>query len=312
MHLEPWQWVLAVAAALLVGVSKTGLAGIGVLFVAIFANILPTKLASGFVLPLLIFGDVVAVASYRLHAQWRFIGRLFPWAAAGVVLGYFAMGRVDDRQARLLIGGIICAMVSMHLWRRWRGAGKTVDGGRRTVDGGTQGAAPSPLAHARGYEDGGQTAEDGGRKAEGRERKTASEPLAHARGCKEGEAGVVEEETHGVWFAPTMGVLAGFTTLVANAAGPLMALYLLAMRLPKMEFVGTGAVFFLLLNLFKVPFMVNLGLITSDSFGVNLALAPAVWLGAWAGRKLLRRLNQKLFENLALGLAALAGLKLLF
>jgi uncharacterized membrane protein YfcA len=295
MHLEPWQWVLAVAAAMLVGVSKTGLAGIGVLFVAIFANILPTKLASGFVLPLLIFGDIVAVASYRLHAQWRFIGRLFPWAAAGVVLGFFAMGRVDDRQARLLIGGIICAMVSMHLWRRWRGdrrrktvdgGQKTVDSGRRTVDGGAQGADPDPLAHARGH--------------------------AEVRQMAEGGAGEAEKETHGVWFAPTMGVLAGFTTLVANAAGPLMALYLLAMRLPKMEFVGTGAVFFLLLNLFKVPFMVNLGLITTDSFGVNLALAPAVWLGAWAGRKLLRRLNQQLFENLALGLAAVAGLKLLF
>jgi uncharacterized membrane protein YfcA len=287
MHLEPWQWVLAFAAALLVGVSKTGLAGIGVLFVAIFANILPTKLASGFVLPLLIFGDVVAVASYRLHAQWRHLWRLFPWAVAGVVLGYIAMGRIDDRQARLLIGAIICAMISMHLWRRWRGVGKTVDGGRRTVDGGpktvdsgAQGAAPDPLAHARGY------------KADG--------------------AGVGEEETHGVWFAPTVGVLAGFTTLIANSAGPLMALYLLAMRLPKMEFVGTTAVFFLLLNLFKVPFMVNLGLITTDSFGVNLALAPAVWLGAWAGRKLLRRLNQQLFENLALGLAAAAGLHLLF
>ena len=306
MHLEPWQWVLAVAAALLVGVSKTGLAGIGVLFVAIFANVLPTKLASGFVLPLLIFGDVVAVASYRLHAQWRYLWRLFPWTVAGVVLGYFAMGRIDDRQARLLIGAIICAMVAMHWWRRWRGAGKAVDGptslggaelrrtrwtaapceagakqgGRRTVDGGAQGAAP--------------------------------DPLTHARGDKEGGIGVAEEETQSVWFAPMVGVLAGFTTLVANAAGPLMALYLLAMRLPKMEFVGTTAVFFLLLNLFKVPFMVNLGLITTDSFGVNLALAPAVWLGAWAGRKLLRRLNQKLFENLALGLAAVAGLHLLF
>ena len=267
MHLELWQWVLVVLAALLVGVAKTGLAGIGVLFVAIFANILPTKLASGFVLPLLIFGDVVAVASYRLHAQWRHLWRLLPWTVAGVVLGYFAMGRIDDRQARLLVGAIICTMVAMHLWRRWRGAGKAGDSGRWTVDGG---------------------------------QKTA------------GGAGVAEEETQSIWFAPAVGVLAGFTTLVANAAGPLMALYLLAMRLPKMEFVGTGAVFFLLLNLFKVPFMVNLGLITTDSIGVNLALAPAVWLGAWAGRKLLRRLNQKLFENLALGLAAVAGLHLLF
>jgi uncharacterized membrane protein YfcA len=282
MHLEPWQWVLVIAAALLVGVSKTGLAGIGVLFVAIFANILPTKLASGFVLPLLIFGDVVAVASYRLHAQWRHLWRLFPWTVAGVVLGYFAMGRIDDRQARLLVGAIICTMVAMHLWRRWRGVGK------------------------RTAEDGRQWTADGGRTTDGG-RQTADDRAPKA----EDGTGVAEEAAHGAWFAPTVGVLAGFTTLVANAAGPLMALYLLAMRLPKMEFVGTGAVFFLLLNLFKVPFMVNLGLITTDSFGVNLALAPAVWLGAWAGRKILQRINQKLFENLALGLAVVAAVKLL-
>jgi uncharacterized membrane protein YfcA len=107
-------------------------------------------------------------------------------------------------------------------------------------------------------------------------------------------------------------VLAGFTTLVANAAGPLMAIYLLAMRLPKMEFVGTGAVFFMLLNLFKVPFMVNLDLINAQSVRLNLWLAPAVLIGGLVGRKILVKIDQRLFENLALILSALAGLKLLF
>ena len=106
-------------------------------------------------------------------------------------------------------------------------------------------------------------------------------------------------------------MLAGFTTLVANAAGPLMAIYLLAMRLPKMAFIGTAAVFFLLLNLFKVPFMVGLGLITVDSFSFNLALAPAVFTGALLGRWLLPRVSQAWFERLALALSAAAGLKLL-
>ena len=116
---------------------------------------------------------------------------------------------------------------------------------------------------------------------------------------------------HGWWFAPLIGMLAGFTTLVANAAGPLMVIYLLAMRLPKMEFVGTGAVFFMLLNLFKVPFMVDLGLITTQSFGFNLALAPAVLLGALAGRWLLVRVNQNLFEQLVLLLSAIGGILLI-
>ena len=68
----------------------------------------------------------------------------------------------------------------------------------------------------------------------------------------------------------------------------------------------------MLLNLFKVPFMVNLGLITAASFSFNLLLAPAVLAGALVGRRILAKIDQKLFENLALGLSAAAGLKLLF
>ena len=101
-------------------------------------------------------------------------------------------------------------------------------------------------------------------------------------------------------------------TLVANAAGPLMAIYMLAMRLPKMDYVGTGAVFFLALNLFKVPFMLQLGLITADSFTLNLALAPLVVAGAWLGRRLVLAIDQRRFENIALGLSLVAGIRLLW
>jgi hypothetical protein len=111
--------------------------------------------------------------------------------------------------------------------------------------------------------------------------------------------------------AAGVGILAGFTTLVANAAGPLMSIYLIAMRLPKMEYVGTAAVFFMLLNLFKVPFMVKLGLITIASFGFNLVLAPAVFAGALAGRWLITRINQRLFEEIVLAMSAIAGLLLI-
>ena len=106
-------------------------------------------------------------------------------------------------------------------------------------------------------------------------------------------------------------MLAGFITLVANAAGPLMAIYLVSMRLPKMQYVGTAAVFFMCLNLFKVPFMVSLGLITLQSFSVNLLLAPAVVIGAFAGRWMVLRINQAMFENMVLCLSAIAGVLLL-
>lgn len=115
-----------------------------------------------------------------------------------------------------------------------------------------------------------------------------------------------------VWFGPVIGLFAGFTTMVANAAGPVMALYLLAMRLSKLEFLGTGAAFFLVINWVKVPFVVQLGLINADSLRLNLWLFPAVALGALLGRPVVERVNQKLFENSVLVLTSLAVVKLLF
>jgi uncharacterized membrane protein YfcA len=261
MSFELWQGLLAVLGALLVGVSKTGIAGLGLLSVVIFAQLMPAKQASGVVLPLLILGDVLAVAAYRQHTQWRFLWRLFPWTGVGVVLGYFALGRVDDRTARMMVGAIVLVLLAVHIGRRW---------------------------------------------VENRHRPQAGDHPSSEPGRS------AEDPKQGAWFAPTLGVLAGFTTLVANAAGPLMIIYLLAMRLPRMEFVGTGAVFFLLLNLFKVPFMVHLGLIGGNSVTLNLWLAPAVLVGAIAGRKILKQIDQRLFENLAFGLSALAGLRLLW
>lgn len=243
MHLEPWQWALAIVGAMSIGISKTGVGGISMLAVVIFANLMPAKQSSGFVLPMLVMADVIAVLSFRRHAQWSHLWRLLPWTMAGVVAGYFTMGRIDDRQARLLIGVIVLVLLAVHLARRMR---------------------------------------------------TKS-----------------DEPEHAAWFAPTMGVLAGFTTLVANAAGPLMVIYLLAMRLPKMEYMGTGAVYFMLMNLFKVPFMIGLGLITPTSLTGNLWLAPAVLFGTWIGHLILKRMNQRVFENVALALSALAGLRLL-
>lgn len=113
------------------------------------------------------------------------------------------------------------------------------------------------------------------------------------------------------WFGPVMGVLAGLTTMIANAAGPVMTLYLLAMRLKKLEFLGTSAAFFLLINWIKVPFAVQLGIINTSSLTLNLWLLPAVAIGALLGRPLVERVNQRVFESLALGFAVLAAVRLL-
>lgn len=112
-------------------------------------------------------------------------------------------------------------------------------------------------------------------------------------------------------FVWTLGILVGITTMLANAAGPVMALYLLAVRLPKLELVGTSAWFFLVLNLFKVPFSYWLNLISIDTLLLNLTFAPMILPGIYAGRWLVHRISQKLFHGVLLIGTAAASVKLI-
>jgi len=100
--------------------------------------------------------------------------------------------------------------------------------------------------------------------------------------------------------AATYGTLGGFTTMVANAAGPVMSMYFLAARFPVKEFLGTAAWFFAIVNLSKVPFSIGLGLITVPGLLLDLVLVPVVVVGALAGRWLAGRLDQTLFERLVI------------
>lgn len=241
---QPWQWAILVFGAFLIGVAKTGIAGLGVLTVALYANILPPKQSTGMILPMLVCADIVAVVTYRRHASWNHLWRLFPWVVPGVLAGYFAMGRVDDNQVRHGIGAILVVMVALHLWRQ---------------------------------------------------RSNAEGTLPHT-----------------MWFAAVTGLLAGFTTMVANAAGPIMTLYLLAVGLPKLEFLGTGAWYFLIINVGKLPLSQHLGLITPDTLLFNLKLVPVVAAGAWLGRWVVPRISLLWFERLALAMTLVAALRLLF
>ncbi len=113
-------------------------------------------------------------------------------------------------------------------------------------------------------------------------------------------------------FAAMMGLLAGATTMMANAAGPVMVLYLLSMHFPKQKFIGTAAWFFFIVNWIKVPLMTNLDMINLTSLKMDAAVFPAVALGALTGIWLLKRIPQRLFNIIALLLAAAAAIKLLF
>lgn len=115
---------------------------------------------------------------------------------------------------------------------------------------------------------------------------------------------------HAPWFTWAIGLLAGATTMLANAAGPIFVLYALAVGLPKLEMVGTGAWFFFIVNAVKVPFSAGLGLIHGGTLLLNLALVPAIVAGVLGGRWVVHRIHQRLFEMLLLAFAAIAALRL--
>lgn len=243
-----WGWVIAIIGGFWIGISKTGIAGLGVLAVAMFTLIFPARASTGIVLPILIVGDIVAVVHYRRNAVWSYLVRIIPWAVLGILLGYFALGLLDSILVGKLIGGVLLVITLLQFWRM---------------------------------------------------RSANSVELA-------GEA-----LRHNLWLAILVGVLAGFFTMVANASGPIMIIYLLAMGMPKLEFMGTSAWYYFLLNSAKVPLSYNLGLITPESLYFGLLMAPFVVIGGLVGYQILKRINQRLFEQLALALTLIAAVRLI-
>ncbi|MEU9326681.1 sulfite exporter TauE/SafE family protein [Streptomyces canus] len=248
-HISGWGFAALAAAAVLVGFSKTAVSGANTVSLAIFAAVLPARASTGALLPILIAGDVLAVLTYRRHAHWPTLWRLFPAVAVGVVAGTLFLEWADDGIVRTSIGAILLFMAGVTLWRR------------RAAD-------------------------------------AAEEPDAVAT-----RTGRVKARSY--------GVLGGFTTMVANAGGPVMSMYLLSAGFRKLGFLGTSAFFFLIVNVSKVPFSVGLGLIDGHSLLLDLALVAFVVPGAFLGKWAVNRINQKLFERLVIAATIVGGVQLL-
>jgi uncharacterized membrane protein YfcA len=241
--LEAADWALLLVAAVGVGVSKSGLSGIGMVHVLIFAFVFAGRVSTGILLPLLIVGDVCAVRLVGRDVLWANVRRLLPPALAGVAVGWLLLGRLEEQAFKPLIGGIILALSVGQLMRMWR-------------------------------------------------------PELFAR------------VPHTTWFVWMMGTLAGVTTMLANAAGPIVALYLLAISLPKTQLVATAAWFFLIVNCVKVPLSANLGLIGPTTLAINLLLSPCVVVGLIVGRWIVARIPQRAFDSLILAFTAAGALRL--
>jgi len=244
-HFTTAAWFLLLFGAFGIGANKGGLAGMGILPVICFANALPAMASTGYVLPLLITGDVCAIVIYRRVVDWKIFRRFLPPALAGVVLGFLAMGHISAAAFGPLIGGIVLALVALQLARS--ALGTKLD---------------------RFFE-------------------------SHSWGLG-------------------MGLLAGFTTMIANAAGPVAVLYMLSIGLPKWNLIGTMSWSFFVINLSKVPFSASLGLINGFSLHLTLLLMPLVLVGFIVGRYVAGRMAQKAFEYFVLICTAAGALRLLF
>jgi uncharacterized membrane protein YfcA len=117
-------------------------------------------------------------------------------------------------------------------------------------------------------------------------------------------------QSHG--FGVGAGVTGGFASMLANAAGPVIQLYLLGRKIPKMELIGIGARFFLLINLLKVPLNASLALITPESLLDNMRLLPGVIAGVLCGKWLIQRVPQRVFEWMLIVFSIAAGMRLVF
>jgi len=129
------------------------------------------------------------------------------------------------------------------------------------------------------------------------------------RGQSAGKSGEDNLPHHPLFVAST-GIIGGFATMVANAAGPVAALYFIASGLPKYAFIGTAAWFFFLVNTFKIPFMMDLGIIDPISLKFSAGFMVYSVLGAVIAPFIVRHINPKLFEILIWVFVVIGGLKL--
>ncbi len=113
------------------------------------------------------------------------------------------------------------------------------------------------------------------------------------------------------WQATSVGALAGLTSTLAHAAGPIVTMYLLPQKMPKERFVATTVLYYWLGNQIKLVPYFALGLLSTRTFSASVLLLPAVVIGVVLGLYLHRKVGQRQFAGIIYTLLALAGLHLI-
>ena len=244
MLLDPAFFAAMVPAVILMGLSKGGFSGLGLLSLPLMAQVVSPITAAAIMLPVLMAQDVVTVWSYRRDYDRLTLATLLPGAALGILAGYLLAARVADGAVVLAIG-LISVVFAL-----------------RNLVSGARAALPATRAN-------------------------------YAQGT--------------FW-----GALSGFTSMIAHAGGPPYQIYTMPLRLPPAVFVGTGALFFALINVIKVAPYVALGQFTTQNLTASLALLPVAILSTIAGVWLVRRVPVQRFYGIIYALLLLVGLKLTY
>lgn len=115
-----WTIVASMGAALILGMSKSGLKGMGIVIVTLMALSHGAKASTGILLPLLIAADVMAVSYYNRHAQWKYLLRFLPWMIAGVLVGvYVGKDLPEDLFKKGMAVIILISVIIMVAWERY-------------------------------------------------------------------------------------------------------------------------------------------------------------------------------------------------
>ena len=236
-------YLISLIAALILGMSKSGLKGMGIVIVTLMALVHGAKASTGILLPLLIFADVLAVIYYNRHAQWGYLLKFLPWMLLGVLIGvYVGKDLPEDVFKKGMAGIILFSVVIMFVWERYD------------------------------------------------------------------ENNVPEK----LWFAGSMGLSAGFTTMIGNLAGAFSNIFFLATRIPKNEFIGTAAWLYFIVNLFKLPFHIfSWETVSLASLAVDIKLLPGVVIGFLIGIKIVEKVKEKHYRKFILIMTAIGAIVML-
>jgi len=112
-----YQWALTIVSAIVIGMSKSGITGLTLMFVPLMALSFGGRASTGLLLPMLCVGDIFAVAWYRRHAEWRYLLKLLPSSLVGLAVGVAVGGKLSDTAFRYLLGGIILALLGLMVWQ---------------------------------------------------------------------------------------------------------------------------------------------------------------------------------------------------